>query len=157
MLQCPYCEATERQIKGGRNRAGGQRFQCSECARHYTPEPRPNGYPDEVRVQTNRLSLEGTNFRRIGRILSVNHQSVANWVNAYHAQLPPTQKTVAEPETVELDELYSFVGSQKSPSTSPRPLIAPPAASSAGASSGTRLVTPSRITQLISSFCFLLP
>jgi transposase-like protein len=112
MLQCPYCQASERQIKAGRNRAGSQRFQCKGCSRHYTPEPRPNGYPDEVRVQAIRLYLEGTNFRRIGRILSVNYQSVVNWVNAYHARLPPPQKT-AEPETVELDELYSFVGSKK--------------------------------------------
>jgi hypothetical protein len=36
------------------------------CDRHYTPEPRSNGYPEEVRVQTVRLYLKGTNFRRIG-------------------------------------------------------------------------------------------
>ena len=113
MLQCPYCRTAERQIKAGRNRAGSQRLQCRSCDRHYTPEPRLNGYPEEVRVQAIRLYLEGTNFRRIGRLLSVNHQSVVNWVNAYHAQLPPTPKGVAKPETVELDELYSFIGSKK--------------------------------------------
>ncbi len=107
MHQCPYCQATERQIKAGQNRAGSQRLQCRSCDRHYTPAPRPNGYPDEVRVQAIRLYLEGTNFRRIGRLLSVNHQSVVNWVNSYHARLPPAPKGAPKPETLKLDELYS--------------------------------------------------
>jgi transposase-like protein len=34
-----------------------------------------------------KLYLEGDGLRRIGRLLSVNHQSVANWVNSAHAQL----------------------------------------------------------------------
>lgn len=113
MLECPYCHSTTRQIKAGRNRAGSQRFQCCECDRHYTPEPRLNGYPEEVRQQAVRLYLEGTNFRRIGRLLSVNHQSVVNWINAYHQQLPPAKKSISKPETVELDELYSFIGTKK--------------------------------------------
>ena len=120
MLQCPYCQAAERQIKAGHHRAGSQRFQCKGCARHYTPEPRPNGYPDEVRVQAIRLYLEGTNFRRIGRVLGVNHQSVINWVDSYHASLPAAEPSVAAPEVVELDELFTFVGSKKRKPTSSR-------------------------------------
>lgn len=42
----------------------------------YTPDPKPLGYPDETKREAVRLYLEGTSFRRIGRILSVNHQSV---------------------------------------------------------------------------------
>ncbi len=113
MLECPSCHSTERQIKAGRNRAGSQRMQCCECNRHYTPKPKLNGYPEEVRQQAVRLYLEGTNFRRIGRLLSVNHQSVVNWINAYHQQLPPTKQSLSKPETVELDELYSFIGTKK--------------------------------------------
>ena len=55
----------------------------------------------------------GTNFRRIGRILGVNHQSVINWVNAYHSSLPAAEAPVASPETLEMDELFTFVGSKK--------------------------------------------
>ncbi len=73
MIECPYCYSIKRQIKAGRNRAGSQRYQCRECDRHYTPEPRLNGYPAEVRRQAVCLYLEGTNFLRIGRLLSVNH------------------------------------------------------------------------------------
>jgi len=65
-----------------------------------------------------RLYLEGTNFRRTGRVLGVNHQSVVNWVNAYHASLPAAEAAVAEPETPEMDELFTFVGSKKRKPTS---------------------------------------
>ena len=118
MKQCLYCQATTRQIKAGLNRTGSQRFQCRECNRHYTPEPNRNGYPEAVR-----LYLEGTNQRRIGRILSVNHQSVANWIKAYHQQFQASRPKELRPdrvETAEVDELFTFVGSKKNKPTSAR-------------------------------------
>jgi transposase-like protein len=123
MKQCPYCQATARQIKAGLNRAGSQRFQCRQCNRHYTPEPKLNGYPQAVRNQAVRLYLEGTNQRRIGRILSVNHQSVANWINAYHEQLQASGPKGSKPikvGTAEVDELFTFVGTKKNKPTSSR-------------------------------------
>ena len=86
--------------------------------RVYTPEPLPLGYADDVKSEAVRLYLEGTNFRRIGRILSVNHQSVVNWINAYHASLPTARQPVAAPQTLEMDELFTFVGSKKRRRTS---------------------------------------
>ena len=55
---------------------GSQRYKCHQCARVYTPDPLPLGYPDGTKREAVRLYLEGTNFRRIGRVLGVNHQSV---------------------------------------------------------------------------------
>ena len=60
----------------------------------------------------------GTNFRRIGRILGVNHQSVINWVNSYHAGLPAAEQSPTAPETLEMDELFTFIGSKKRKPTS---------------------------------------
>ncbi len=114
MNACPYCSATQRQIRAGRNRGGSQRFQCRECSRHYTPQPAVNGYPEEVRRRAVALYVEGINFRRIGRILNVNHQSAANWVNSYHASLPPEPPAPAASATVEVDELWTFVAQKKS-------------------------------------------
>ncbi len=118
MSRCAYCHSTEEQIKSGLNASGSQRFRCRLCDRIYTPEPSPNGYSDEVRRQAVKLYLEGTNLRRIGRLLSVNHQSVTNWVNAYHASLPAAPVPVEKPETLEMDELFTFVGSKKRRPTS---------------------------------------
>ena len=120
MSRCAYCHATERQIRSGLNASGSQRFRCRVCDRIYTPAPSPNGYPDEVRRQAVKLYLEGMNLRRIGRILSVNHQSVTNWVNSYHASLPEASAPVATPQTLEVDEMFTFVGSKKRrPTSSP--------------------------------------
>jgi transposase-like protein len=118
MSRCPHCEATEDQTTYGRTARGSRRYKCRACARVYTPEPLPLGYADDVKREAVRLYLEGTDFRRIGRILGVNHQSVINWVNAYQASLPPARRRVAAPETLEVDELFTFVGSKKRRRTS---------------------------------------
>ena len=87
MFLCPYCRSAERQVKSGFNRTGTQRIQCQPCRRQYTPQPRPLGWDGETRAAAIRLYLEGNGVRRIGRLLGVNHQSVANWINLLRAQL----------------------------------------------------------------------
>lgn len=121
MSQCPHCASTEAQTKAGHTHTGSQRYKCRACARFYTPDPKPLGYPAETKREAVRLYLEGTNFRRIGRILSVNHQTVVNWVNAYHAALPEAAPSASPPAVVELDELFTFIGSKKRKPTSSRP------------------------------------
>jgi len=118
MSQCPHCASSEQQTKSGHTRTGSQRYKCKECQRIYTPEPKPLGYPEETKREAVRLYLEGTNFRRIGRGLGVNHQSVVNWVNSYHASLPAPEQAIAAPETLEMDELFTFIGSKKLKPTS---------------------------------------
>ena len=123
MNNCPYCQTTERQVKAGFNRTRSQRFQCQACRRQYTPEPRPLGYDTATREMALKLYLEGNGFRRIARLLSVNHQSVVNWVTAAHASLPLSEESalsVASIETLEMDELFTFVGSKKLKPTSSR-------------------------------------
>jgi hypothetical protein len=110
-------------VKGGFNRTGSQRFQCQFCRRQYTPEPRPPGYDDKTKEMALKLYLEGNGFRRIGRLLSVNHQSVVNWINMYHAKLPTKTSVVPESvSTLEMDELFTFVGAKKSGHLSSRSL-----------------------------------
>ena len=136
MHQCPYCHSTERQVKSGFNRTGSQRLQCQSCRRQYTPRPNPLGYDGRTREQALKLYLEGNGFRRIGRLLKVNHQSVANWVTAAHARLPARNESEAgpaPPETLEVDELFTFVGSKKA-----RRLSSRSSSGRRGASSRTR-------------------
>lgn len=117
--ECPSCEIKELQIKTGRNRSGTQRVLCRGCGKTYTVEPKPRGYAEAVREKAIRMYVEGNNFRRIGRLLGVNHQSVVNWVNAYQANIQDSlQKTPLRSETIEIDELWSFVGEKKTKPTS---------------------------------------
>lgn len=132
MHQCPYCQSPERQVKCGFNRTGSRRPQCQSCRRQYTPEPNPLGYDEKTREAALKLYLEGDGFRRIGRLLGVNHQSVPNWVTAAHARLPAEQAGGAA-GTLEMDELFTFVGGKKSPRIS-----SPSSSARRGASSRTR-------------------
>jgi transposase-like protein len=86
-----------------------------------TLDPQRNGYGPEVRTHALRLYLEGNGFRRIERLLGVNHQSVANWVAAAAAQVPTSPPQPAESAVIELDELYTFIGQKKTKSTSSPP------------------------------------
>ena len=88
-MSCPKCSAEANQIKDGRTAAGSQRFRCKQCGCRYTPNPKDAGYDEEVRHQALMLHLEGLSLRLIGRLLMVNHQTVANWINGYANYLPP--------------------------------------------------------------------
>jgi len=86
---------------------------CRGCRRTYTVEPKRRGYAEEVREKAVRMYVEGNNFRRIGRLLSVNYQSVVNWVNAYQEKIQNTVPAPSTSEIIEIDELWSFVGKKK--------------------------------------------
>lgn len=64
------------------------------------------------------MYLEGLGFRRIGRLLGVDHVSVMNWVNARAETITDTPPVPEQVDTVEMDELYTFIGSKKTESTS---------------------------------------
>lgn len=113
MNECPACGTHKRQVKNGMNVSGTQRYKCRECGRVYTPEPKMAGYEAQVRQQAVKLYVDGMNLRRIARTLGVNHQSVANWVNAYATNLPAAP-VPSQPEVIEVDELFTFVASKKS-------------------------------------------
>lgn len=119
-MKCPECQSEKRQVKSGKTEAGSQRYKCQQCGTRYTPERKVAGYSDKIRLQAVRMYVDGGNLRRIARHLKVSHQSVANWVNAYVARLPdaPWPEQV---ETIELDELYTFVKRKKTESTLSQP------------------------------------
>ena len=70
-----------------------------------------------------KLYVDGLNLRLIARHLDVNPQTVANWINTAAANLPAPplpQERQREPkvETLELDELFTFVTQKKKLPTS---------------------------------------
>ncbi len=111
MNPCHHCGSTAL-VKAGHNASGRQRYQCKACKRHSTLEPSSYGYAPEIRQRAIQMSLEGNGLRRIGRFLNVTHQTVANWLEAYQTQLPEAPHP-AQAETIELDELYTFVQTKK--------------------------------------------
>ena len=111
MIICPTCGEKTRQHKIGFTKAQSQRYKCQHCDKGYTPEPKPRGYSKGLRKQALKMYIEGINFRRIGRLLGVHHQSVINWVNAYAEELPEAP-VPEQTEDVEMDELFTYIGSK---------------------------------------------
>jgi transposase-like protein len=118
MKQCPRCAGNERQVKSGKHKSGSQRWQCQACGYRYTPEPRQHGYDQTVRAQAVKLYVDGLSYRRIARQLGVSYQSVINWCNASSASLPAQAPQPAQVTTIEMDELFTFVGRKKTSRTS---------------------------------------
>ena len=107
---CPHCQSERYVVKAGFNSTGSQRMRCQRCIHYFTPNPKPLGYDPHLKEQALTLYLEGMSFRGIAKVLKVNHQSVANWVDAAHAQLPQQVTDTTPADKVEVDELYTFVG-----------------------------------------------
>jgi transposase-like protein len=105
-ITCPRCGSVERQNKDGFTPAGSQRYRCKLCKTRYTPKPKEHGYDEDIRLQALSLHLEGLSLREISGLLSVNHQSVSNWVNDY-ANHMPTNLPTSILEIAILDGFYS--------------------------------------------------
>lgn len=112
-ITCPHCGAHDQAVRDGHNRSGSQRYRCRACRRAFTPTPKEQGHGAATHEQAVRLYLEGMSLRAVGRILGVVHQSVANWVAEAAKQLPPRVSDATPTETVEVDELYTFVERKK--------------------------------------------
>ncbi len=88
-------------------------MRCQACRHRYTPVAKPLGYGEDIRQQALKMYVDGLNFRRIARLLGVHHQSVINWVTAAAERIPAAPPRPAQVETVEMDELYTFVQTKK--------------------------------------------
>lgn len=110
-VPCPHC-GSPGTVKAGHNHSGTRRRHCPACRRYFTPQPKEQGHGGAVREQAVRLYLEGMSQRAIGRILGVVHQSVANWVAAAERALPERVADNEPAETIEVDELETFIGGE---------------------------------------------
>jgi transposase-like protein len=90
-MRCPYCRATEDQVRSGRNGSGSQRWLCKRCQRKYTPEPREIGYDELLRKRALQMVMSGLSLRQVARGLRVARQTIANWVNADAGCVPDSQ------------------------------------------------------------------
>lgn len=120
MIQCPHCQESRGQNKAGFTRFKSQRYFCLSCHRTYTPAPKAQGHPGEVRQEAVRYSLEGLSQRKVARLLRVSPQSVANWLSLGADQLEKEQVPLVPPElaqqadeVVEQDEIYTFCGAKR--------------------------------------------
>lgn len=121
MIQCPHCQSSQGQNKAGFTRFGSQRHFCGACQRTYTPVPKHHGYPNALRQEVVRYSMEGISQRKVARLLRVSPRSVANWIEQAGQKLEqiglplvPDELAALCGEVMEQDELYTFCSAKAS-------------------------------------------
>ena len=108
-MECPRCKS-ERVVKNGR-RKDKQNYLCRDCNRQFIDVYDQRGYSPEVKEHCLTLYCNGMGFRGIERSTGVCHNTVINWVKQAASQVPEENYEI--PETSQLDELQTFVGSKK--------------------------------------------
>lgn len=59
------------------------------------------------------MYLNGMGLRGIERVTGIHHTTVMHWIREAAAMLPNTPPVEEIPETTEIDELQTFVGSKQ--------------------------------------------
>ena len=128
--QCAQC-VSARIVKNGRSRHGHQRFKCWACGVTFGDLDHRRVEP-ELRESALRHYVEGVGLRATERLVGVSHNSVMNWVREEVAGQALAQVDAAKIDTIEADELWTYVGKKKSLFGSGGLLIALPTKYSAG-------------------------
>ena len=108
--QCRKCGSINI-VKHGRNRRGNQQYLCKDCRASGVLQPHQR-YTPEDREQILRAYQERPSMRGIERIFGVSRRTLAQWIKKKLRILPSLPSTLqpAQPDdTLEVDEVWSFV------------------------------------------------
>jgi len=115
-IQCKRCDSIQC-VKSGIV-SNKQRYRCKECKHHFTLG---DGRLKESTAVKKALAVllyttARTSFRRIGKILNVDHSLVYRWIREAAESLP--EPVIANDITeVELDEMWHFIKDKKTASS----------------------------------------
>jgi transposase-like protein len=110
-MNCPKCNSPIK-VKSGKMK-GKQRYRCKECGCNYSVELKSTAKPNSLKRLALHMYLEGLGFRSIGRILGVSHVSVFIWIREFGQKVRELNTENQQIKMVEVDEIYSYVGSKK--------------------------------------------
>ncbi|MBW4421157.1 MAG: hypothetical protein KME13_18295 [Myxacorys californica WJT36-NPBG1] len=115
LLQCPNCGSNDIN-KNGTTRHGNQNYKCRDWGRQFVENPKWKRISDDTKATMGRMLLEKIPLVGIARSLQLSESWLQQYVNAYYATVP--QQVQVEPKarrrlTVQMDELWSFVGDKK--------------------------------------------
>lgn len=111
-MQCHHCQS-EHTIKDGCP-GGRQRYLCHGCSRHFTPyQPR---FSARQKAQALDMYLNNCGIRKTARFIGASPTAVLKWVRKEGLSLRSRLDAPASPlpaPTIEMDEIYTFVGKKK--------------------------------------------
>lgn len=111
--ECPRCESLDL-VKNGHDYKGAQKYHCKSCGRYGTLQAQ-SGYSMRVREEVRRAVIERVSLRGIERIFRLSRRTISRWLAQWITHVPAVASSVLPAETedvLELDELWSFVGSK---------------------------------------------
>jgi len=114
-MNCPKCESAKI-IKYGKTHYGKPRFKCQDCGRQFVENPSRQPIDEATRNLVDKLLLERLALAAIVRVTGVSARWLQIYVNEKYENTPQevevTQKKSGK-LTVQLDEMWSFVGYKK--------------------------------------------
>jgi transposase-like protein len=111
-MNCPQCNSSNT-VKSGKIK-DKQRYKCRECGyNYYSVEIKSTAKPKPLKKLALHLYLEGLDFRSIGKILEVSNASVLKWIKEFGQKVEELIPEKQQIEMVEVDDMYSYVGSKK--------------------------------------------
>lgn len=113
-MNCPKCESPQI-IKYGKTHYGKPRFRCQECGRQFVENPTKQPVDEATRALVDKLLLERLALAAIVRITGVSARWLQLYVNRKYKDVP--RQVEVKPKavgklTIQLDEMWSFVGSK---------------------------------------------
>jgi transposase len=112
MPRCKKC-GSEQAVKNGVV-GGRQRYRCKECGCNYREgDGRTNDKIAAKKALCILLyALAKCSFRRLGKILKIDHTPVYRWVRAFGESLAEPEVS-GEISEMEFDEMWHFIGKKK--------------------------------------------
>ncbi|MBW4579458.1 MAG: IS1 family transposase [Tildeniella nuda ZEHNDER 1965/U140] len=113
-MNCPKCQSTQ-VIKYGHTHYGKPRFQCRDCGRQFVADATRQPIDEATRQLIDQLLLKRLALAAIARVTGVSERWLQLYVNQNFYQTPQTiEVTPKKPGrlTIQLDEMWSFVGSK---------------------------------------------
>ena len=110
---CSRCGSSDL-VKNGHDYKGAQKFRCKGCGRYGTLDAH-SGYRPEIRRVVQQAVTERLSLRGLERVFGISRRTVSRWLKHWIDQVPPLEHSLVEvqnDDVLELDELWSFVGSK---------------------------------------------
>lgn len=111
---CRRCESPNI-VRNGHDYKGSRKHHCKDCGRYGTLHAQ-SGYGATIQAQVRRGILERVSLRGLERLLGVSRRTIHRWLVGWIDELPPVESSLLPAEgadVLELDELWSFVGSKQ--------------------------------------------
>ena len=101
-------------VRNGKNKCGNPQYHCKDCGAYRVLKPKTK-YPAQHQQTILKACQERISLRGLERVFGVHRQTVSRWIERQAVQLPLLVESllpVQAEDVLELDELWSFVGSQ---------------------------------------------